>query len=442
MARQDVVRPKSVREILNIAHHMSESSEPQPERVRQLAYLYRKMDPEQRATFFEGLVQDLGMPAQHIQEELTSAVNEIKQKPNATAQIAAQLRRGLKSPLRRFIEGFFNIPTGLQLLITGRADILDAQREGVEGIDFLEVEIAEVLTGWFSRGLLSVHEIDEASPYRLIRYLKQHEMVHPMVSLDEMAARLGHDRHCFGLFHKFLPDEPVVFVETALTQGIPQSIHEILEQPPIAGGPSPDTAIFYSINATQNGLSGLGLAKELIFRVTEELKRRHASLKTFATLSPMPRFRQRYLQPLLAGETKPGNRSVEDVAALLSTKAQEALREELTTKGTTPPENPGHLLLFILDDDTWLDNPVYTRWLQKPLVDIAYHYLNEERDTHGRPLCPVANFHLGNGATISRRTIHFAANRTPRGMRESCGLMVSYVYSESWFRSLRRSLGI
>ncbi len=442
MARLKETPPKPVRQLLKIARTMAESRTPQPELVQRLAFLYRQLDLDQRKALFRALVQELAFRPGELEEVLDSARERLTQHPEAAPRLAAELRTRLKSPIRRFLEGFFNVPTGLQLLIMGRADILEAQREGAADTEPLEQEIAELLTRWFSRGLLFVREIDESSPYRLIRYLKQHEMVHPMVSLDEMAVRLGHDRRCFGLFHRVLPDEPVVFIEVALTRGLARSIHDILDQPPSDGGPSPDTAIFYSINATQNGLSGLGLGKVLIFQVAEELRTSDPGLKTFATLSPMPRFWRRYLRPTLAGEPAPGSLTRDEMGALLSDKALAALRGELAARGTPPPRDPAGLLLAILDDPGWIESPVFRNWLRKPLVEIAYRYLRTERDAHGRPLCPVADFHLGNGATVTRKTIHFAANHSARGMEESCGLMVNYVYSEHWYRSLRRSLGI
>jgi hypothetical protein len=90
----------------------------------------------------------------------------------------------------------------------------------------------------------------------------------------------------------------------------------------------------------------------------------------------------------------------------------------------------------MLSGDAWLDDPLITRHIRKPLVEIAYHYLAEERDRRGRPLNPVANFHLGNGATVVQRNVNFGANTSPRGIDESCGLMVNYVYSRSTFQQL------
>lgn len=442
MARQKQTPPKPVRQIVKIAREMAESRTPQPELVQRLAFVYRQLDLEQRKILFRELVRELELRPEELREALAATQERLSQQPESAPYLAAELRTRLKSPVRHFLEGFFNVPTGLQLLIMGRADILEAQREGAVGTEALEREIADLLTRWFSRGLLFVREIDESSPYRLIRYLKQHEMVHPMVSLDEMAVRLGRDRRCFGLFHRVLPDEPVVFIEVALTRGLARSIHDILDQPPTDGGPSPDTAIFYSINSTQNGLSGLGLGKVLIFQVAEELRASDPDIKTFATLSPMPRFWQRYLRPILAGQPAPGSLTREEIGELLSDKALNALRNTLVADGGTPPDDAASLLLAILDDPAWIENSTYRKWLRKPLVEIAHRYLRTERDAHGRPLCPVANFHLGNGATVSRKTIHFAANRSARGIEESCGLMVNYVYSEHWYRSLRRSLGI
>lgn len=434
--------PLSVRQLLRIAGKMADNRTSQPELVSRLAFLYRKLDLEQRKLLFSELVRGLDIEPGTLGEILGSALDRLVAEPEAASEVAAELRTRLKSPLRRFLEGFLKVPSGLHLLIMGRADILEAQRDGALGTEVLEREIAGLLTRWFSRGLLDVQEINESSPYRLIRYLKQHEMVHPMLSLDEMAVRLGHDRRCFGLFHRALPDEPVVFIEAALTRGLARSIHEILDQPPSGEGPSPDTAIFYSINSTQNGLSGLGLGKELIFQVARELRASDPAISTFATLSPLPRFWKRYLRPILSGERTPGTLNREEIASMLPEKSMIALHAHLASRGGSPSGDPGALMLEILDDPTWIEDPVYRKHLRKPLVEIAFRYLAKERDSHGRPLCPVANFHLSNGASVRRRTIRFAANRSERGLKESCGLMVNYLYSEHWFQALRRNLGI
>jgi Malonyl-CoA decarboxylase C-terminal domain len=82
---------------------------------------------------------------------------------------------------------------------------------------------------------------------------------------------------------------------------------------------------------------------------------------------------------------------------------------------------------------------IYVKQLERPLVEITHYYLTNEKNPRGKPLNPVANFHLGNGATVSRKHINFLGNRSLKGLEESYGLMGNYVYSQSWFQQIRKS---
>jgi hypothetical protein len=243
---------------------------------------------------------------------------------------------------------------------------------------------------------------------------------------------------CFALYHAVMPEEPVIFIEVALSHGLLRSIHDVIGERDGPPEKSPDTAIFYSINNTQNGLSGLGLGQVLIVRVTESLRRRHPSLETFATLSPIPGVWGRYLQPILEGR---GDGFVLDrnrVLERFTSKARNALLAHHRTGGGDG-EDLASALAEILSRPNWIDDPVLRRLLRKPLIDIAHTYLSEETDARGRPLNPVAGFHLGNGASVARANVNFAANTSKRGLEESCGLMVNYVYAEGALAPLGRA---
>jgi hypothetical protein len=330
----------------------------------------------------------------------------------------------------------------MKLLLEMRADILEAQRQGERGLGVLEDDIAFLLNRWCQHGFLFLEEVNLDSSFQTIRFLKEREMVHPMVSLEEMGQRLGADRMCFALYHVVMPEEPVVFIEAALSRGLIRSIHDIIEDRPIERKPvkSPDTAIFYSINNTQIGLAGLGLGKVLIVRVTEALRERQPSLTTFATLSPIPGFWPRYLRPILEGSSDGGfalDRT--EVVKRVAPKTMEAIVDryrELGGEGSDEAE----VLREILSRQEWIEDPVYRDALGKPLVDVAHVYLTKEKDARGKPLNPVAGFHLGNGATLSRQNVNYAANTTPRGLEDSCGLMANYVYSEKALAPIGRAV--
>ncbi len=197
----------------------------------------------------------------------------------------------------RAFRRFLNASGGLKFLLDLRADVLAAPSD----LGPIDEEIAYLFTSWFQYGFLFLQEITQDSSYRQIRFLKEHDMVHPMASLEEMGNRLGEDRRSFALYHRAMPEEPIVFIEAALTKRIPTSIHEILDDSRSGPESNPDTAIFYSINNAQNGLVGLGLGKLLIYQVVDAIQRNRPRVSTFATLSPVPGFLNRYLKPILAG---------------------------------------------------------------------------------------------------------------------------------------------
>ncbi len=348
-----------------------------------------------------------------------------------------ELREAIASPRRRVLGSLINIQGGMKFILELRAEILELQRAGRQDLEPVEEEIAGLLNDWCTHGFLFLEEIDSTSPFEKIRFLKERELVHPMLSLEEMGRRLGEDRLCFALCHVVMPDEPVVFIEVALSRGLVRSIHDIIDVGKRDRAPvrSPDTAIFYSINNTEDGLAGLGLGKVLVFRVTEALRRRHPTLKPFATSSPIPGFRRRHLPPVLDGDDTGFSLSRDSALECFPVKSREALCGRHHELGGADKEFSS-VLLSILSKPGWHLDPVYLRLLQKPLREIAHIYLAQERDRRGRPLNPVANFHLGNGATLAERNVNFAANTSARGIDESCGLMVNYLYSRTAFQQL------
>lgn len=361
--------------------------------------------------------------------------------PAARSRALDALREAVASPRRILFESFSHLPRGVEFVLALRAEVLEAQRAGEAGLDPLEDDLADVLNSWFRHGFLRLGEIDRRSPFEQIRFLKERELVHPMVALEDMGRRLGVDRRCFALFHCLIPDEPVVFIEVALTRGLATSIHDIIDEPDGGRDPEerPDTAIFYSINNTQNGLAGLGLGKVLVFRVTEALEASHPGVRRYATLSPIPGFWPRYLRRILDG-VEGFALSRQDVVEAVGPKAAQALYERwLSEDGPADADTPT-ILRSVLDRGDWLDDEVYPKVLSRPLEDLAYRYLTEETDRRGKPRNPVAGFHLGNGATVARQDVHFGANRTPRGVAESCSLMVNYFYSGTWLQQIGRGV--
>lgn len=357
-------------------------------------------------------------------------------------QALTALRSKVESPRLRLFQRFVGLPGGLKFLLDLRADILAAQQEGVPHLEPLDHDLVSPFESLFHDGFLSLKEITLDSPYRQIEIIKSRDMVHPMTSLEEMGQRLGRDRRCFALYHLAMPEEPVVFIEAALTRGVARSIHEIIG-PEAVRGRKPerkDTAVFYSINNTQNGLAGLGLGQFLIYEVVDFLRREAPEIKTFCTLSPMPGFWRRFLQPLLEGGARGFKTDPAALEKLFDQRSREAIAKEFTAQGGAGSPPLAEQLLLIFSNVRWAGNEALVKSLERPMRRLGYVYLAEEQDPRGRPLDPVANFHLSNGATVSLRDVNFWANRSPAGLGSSLSLMVNYMYSQTWLGQIQSTI--
>jgi len=432
---------KKVRQLAGLTRRVSTGDRSERDLLGRIRSRFEELGGEERVEFFHWLSDEFEVGLEHI-DELMSHVRTTRVEDRLAWNTAVRdLRKAIASPRQRLLEGLINTPGGMEFVFELRAEVLDAQRNGEPGLEALEEDIAHLLNRWCQHGLLYLEEIHLGSPFETIRFLKNREMVHPMVGLDEMGQRLGEDRVCFALHHVAMPKEPVVFIEVALSRGLVHSIHEIIDDREGASlsTKTPDAAIFYSINNTQNGLAGLGLGKVLIFRVTEALKERHPTLKTFATLSPIPGFWPRYLRPILAGDDGRFKVKLNDLVKKFPDTSRQAITKRYTEDGGDASDFAG-VLFGVLTNPTWISDQVYPRYLRKPLTDLAHAYIALEKDSRGRPLNPVAGFHLGNGARVARANINFGANTSSRGLEESCGLMVNYVYSQRALAPIGRAV--
>jgi hypothetical protein len=440
---------KRLHQIQKIAHTLGNADEADRSLLEKFCSQFGELAPEERLALYRWLSTELEVSPENLAEPLGRLQAPMPEDPATWSRNLGDLRAAIAAPRRRALAALINRPGGMKFILELRAELLELQRNGQNEIDLLEREVADLLNDWFHQGFLFLKEINLSSSFNEIRYLKERELVHPMISLEEMGQRLGEDRLCFALYHAAMSDEPVVFIEVALSRGLLRSIHAIIDDP----GTSPglgrraDTAIFYSINNTQNGLAGLGLGKVLVYQVTEALRQRHPGLRTFATLSPIPGFWPRYLRPILSGTNGGFQLQREDVLRKIPPRTQRAILEReggSDAKGGADAgdRNPdlAAVLLQVLSRPDWIADPFYFKSLRKPLTEIAFVYLAEETDRRGRPRNPVANFHLGNGATLSARNVNYGANRSARGLQESCGLMVNYVYAASTIQQVSQAL--
>ncbi len=300
----------------------------------------------------------------------------------------AGLRAALRSSRIRILTQLNALPQGIKFLVDLRADLLRFLDRDEE-LAVLDRELESRLTAWFDVGFLELRRITWNSPASLLEKLIQYEAVHEIRSWSDLRNRLGSDRRLYAFFHPRMPAEPLIFVEVALTKELSGNIQELLdEHAPVLEADRADTAIFYSISNTQAGLRGVSFGNFLLKRVIDDLKRDFPQLKTFATLSPLPQFCA-WLK-----------RTPEAIEGLGLTLAQ-------------------------LQSGDWAQDKALARRLRDPIEALAARYLYTVRQ-NGRPFDPVARFHLGNGARIER--IDFLADSSTKGFKQSCGLMVNYLY--------------
>jgi malonyl-CoA decarboxylase len=301
-----------------------------------------------------------------------------------TAEVAMQ--KSLASPRKRLLQRFAAFPEGMRFLIEMRTQWLPELKKD-RRLLALDAELEALLSTWFDVAFLELRRISWDSPASLLEKLIRYEAVHDIKGWMDLKNRLDSDRRCYGFFHAKLPDEPLIFVEVALGDEMAASITPLLdEQASVHDLKAATTAIFYSISNTQAGLRGVGFGDSLIKRVVETLKAELPKLKVFATLSPIPSFR-----------------------AWLA-KAD--------------PE-----LMVQADADAEQAKDALTRR--------AAQYLAQELKD-GQPVDAVAKFHLGNGSRVER--INWAADPSAKGIKQSYGLMVNYLYDLRQIDKHRQSL--
>ncbi|MDM0067930.1 malonyl-CoA decarboxylase [Variovorax sp. J31P207] len=315
------------------------------------------------------------------------------------------LRRALASPRARLLQRFAIDPDGMRFLVDLRAELLP-HLKGDRRLLPLEAELEHLFSTWFDMAFLDLRRISWDSPASLIEKLIQYEAVHDIKSWADVKNRLDSDRRCYGFFHPRLPNTPLIFVEVALVDHISEGIVPLLDE--AAAVVRPDkatTAIFYSISNTQAGLKGVSFGDSLIKRVVETLQDELPRLKVFATLSPIPGFRG-----WLA-------KKADQIVARLDEKRAAELGRAV---GSLPPT--GERFLAAADEVLALDARSPVRQL---LLHAAAEYLGRAT-ADGKPVDPVARFHLGNGARVER--LNWGGDPSPKGLRQSYGLMVNYLY--------------
>jgi malonyl-CoA decarboxylase len=347
-------------------------------RARAFAEGYAKAGPDERLDCWLLMSEQFGPDPRKIR-----AAREQYEAVQGTAEEGAaeiRLRKALLSPRARLLQRFSAFPEGMRFLIDLRAELLPRLKSDKRLLP-LDAELESLFSTWFDVAFLELRRISWDSPASLVEKLIKYEAVHDIRSWADVKNRLDSDRRCYGFFHPRLDGEPLIFVEVALVDEMAGSITPLLDE---TAAPSDlgkaTTAIFYSISNTQPGLKGVSFGDSLIKRVVETLKAEFPRLKTFATLSPVPGFRSWLAKKAPA----------ELLAAV----------ENPLSLGARSPE-------------------------RAQLLSWAARYLAVEMDD-GKPLDPVARFHLHNGARVER--LNWGADPSPKGLKQSYGLMVNYLY--------------
>ncbi|MDA0997827.1 MAG: malonyl-CoA decarboxylase [Proteobacteria bacterium] len=321
------------------------------------------------------------------------------------------LRLSLEAPRMKLLIQFNALPDGVKFLVDMRAELLHRMR-GNHALTALERDLKTILISWFDVGFLELRCIGwDNAPAALLEKLIAYEAVHAIESWDDLKNRLDSDRRCFAFFHPRMPDEPLIFVEVALVDGIAGNVQELLdESAPVQNPKAADTAIFYSISNAQQGLAGISFGNFLIKRVVGALEDEFPNLKTYATLSPVPGFAAWLDNLIKAGDPKillPGERPDLKAATGQSTGLKGVLKDILATSD-------------------WYHDETMSNALSAPLTRLCARYICEEKRLDGRARDPVTHFHLTNGSRVER--INWMGDRSAKGISQSAGMMVNYLY--------------
>lgn len=397
-------------------------------RAAGLGRTYLSLDAQGRKRFLQLIAHEFGVDRTAVER----AIGNLHQvEANVAERIKAErdLRKALRPPWLRLLTQFNGLPEGVHFLVDLRAELLTFCKDD-PALMALESDLKDLLTTWFDVGFLELQRITWDSPAALLEKLIAYEAVHAIQGWDDLKKRLDSDRRCFAFFHPRMPDEPLIFVEVALVNGMADNIQALLdEEAPVLDPNAINTAIFYSISNAQTGLAGISFGNFLIKRVVDLLAEEFKYLKTFATLSPIPGFRR-----WLDAKTKDETVATEEFDLLQP--AERKSLDGLIKKGIDADmdmdmdtaTDVGKLKALLQRPD-WYTKAEYVKAIKPPLMRLCAQYLVEEKRAPGIACDRVAHFHLSNGARIER--LNWLGNISREGLAQSAGMMVNYRYKLS-----------
>ena len=354
--------------------------------AREVLDRYHYLDAAGRLSFFEALARDFGPDRAKLSEAIEAWRAQPSDDDASDLHFASEPRR------QELIRRLNRAPGGTSDLVAMRDDLLSMMK-GNKDLAAVDRDVVHLLASWFNRGFLVLRRIDWSTPANILEQIIRYEAVHEIRDWNDLRRRIDPaDRRCYAVFQPALDDAPLIVVEVALTETIPTAIAPLLaEQRQPVPVERARTAVFYSISNTQRGLGGISFGSFLIKQVVEELRRELPKLDTFVTLSPVPGFMQWLKQ-------------AEDV----------------------PVSEEDRALLENLDMPDWFEHGELTAQLRTLVEPLAAYYFLKARTPKGRLIDSVARFHIGNGARLER--IDWLGDLSPKGLRESAGIMVNYLY--------------
>ncbi len=355
--------------------------------ARDITDLYSSLSNENKLLFFKK-INEKYKPSH---TEVSKAIEEYQRTQNDknlyNLSVTSEGKR------RELFKRINMSPNGISTIVSLREDLLKIIDKNKDLIP-LDDDLRELFKSWFNPGFLKLEKITWDTKAAVLEKIMKYERVHEIKDMDELKRRLGEDRRFFAYFHPALEDEPIIFVQVALTNGLGKSIQEITK-PRTDGDKNYDTATFYSISNCQDGLSRVTLGNFLIKRVVFEIQEELPNIKNFGTLSPIPGFRDWFVN----------------------------LDEKLVKNilGNIPLENISFLKSSSLKigDTRIISN-------KNAIYKLVAHYLMNEKNLKQLPINDVCRFHLGNGAIIDDIVIN--ANISEVGFKRSFGVMVNYLY--------------
>ncbi|GAA1077268.1 malonyl-CoA decarboxylase domain-containing protein [Nocardiopsis metallicus] len=351
---------------------------------------YGELDDSGRTAFFTHVIKEHGVDPDRVRAAF-HRWDEARNSGSGGEEELIGLFDAVEPARQRLLRRMNHAPDATLALVGMRADLRRLMRRHPE-LRPLDHDLHHLLASWFNRGFLRLAEVTPDSPRRLHDHLLRYERVHPMADRAELRRRLEPaDRRIHAFFHPATGDVPLIFVEVALVRGTPGEITPLLEPGPALDPREADTAALYSINNALDGLTGISFGSLLIKQVIEQVRERLPHLAHFVTLSPIPGFR-RWLDERAGSEAD--------------------LRE--LVRDLDAADGPADL------------DPADTARIRSRLLPALARYIAAEKRDDGRPLDPVARFHLGNGAAVWR--LNWPANTSPQAWRQSYGAMVNYRY--------------